>query len=107
MLLRSSAADGVKGMTRRWFIKNGFDHRSDFCHIATVRMLTFSLIQVGLVWEKRRFFCTLIGFCFAAAQAHAQSISIPWTGHAHDPQHTGISQFSAQPMNRILWQTPV
>ncbi len=37
----------------------------------------------------------------------AQSIGLPWSGHGHDPQHTGISQVASQPMQRILWQTPV
>jgi hypothetical protein len=37
----------------------------------------------------------------------AQSIADPWSGYAHDPQHTGISRFTSQPMNRIIWQTPV
>ena len=37
----------------------------------------------------------------------AQSIADPWTGHGHDPQHSGISRFPTQAMNRIIWQTPV
>ncbi|HEX2746796.1 MAG TPA: hypothetical protein VHM91_02260, partial [Verrucomicrobiales bacterium] len=37
----------------------------------------------------------------------AQNIGDPWSGYGHDPQHTGISRFPSQPMNRILWQTPV
>ena len=30
-----------------------------------------------------------------------------WTGHAHDPQHTGTSTIGAQPLNSIHWQTPI
>jgi hypothetical protein len=30
-----------------------------------------------------------------------------WTGHAHDPQHTGTSVVAAQPLNSIHWQTPI
>jgi hypothetical protein len=37
----------------------------------------------------------------------AQSIADPFSQHGHDPQHTGISRFSSQPMNRIIWETPV
>lgn len=37
----------------------------------------------------------------------AQSIAVPWSGHGHDPQHTGLSRAPAQPLNRIKWQTPV
>ena len=37
----------------------------------------------------------------------AQALSVPWRGYGHDPQHTGISSFAAQPLNRIKWSTPV
>ncbi len=37
----------------------------------------------------------------------AQSIGLPYSVHGHDPQHTGLSQVACQPLNRILWQTPV
>jgi hypothetical protein len=49
----------------------------------------------------------IAGFISAAPWAHAQSIGLPWSGHGHDPQHTGLSQVACQPLNRILWQTPV
>lgn len=39
--------------------------------------------------------------------AHAQSLAFPWSGHGHDPQHTGLSQVRSKSMQRILWQTPV
>ena len=42
-----------------------------------------------------------------AASASAQSIGFPWSAHAHDPQHTGISRVASQPLSRIKWQTPV
>lgn len=59
-----------------------------------------------------RFPQTRLPFCvasifFAAAQCGAQSIAVPWSGYAHDGQHTGISAFSAQPVNQIHWQSPV
>ena len=41
------------------------------------------------------------------ASALAQSIGLPWSGHAHDPQHTAMSQVAGAPLERILWQTPV
>lgn len=37
----------------------------------------------------------------------AQSIAFPWSGHGHDPQHTGLSKVASKSMQRILWQTPV
>lgn len=49
---------------------------------------------------------TVLLVCFTAP-AGAQSIAAPWPGHGHDAQHTGISHFPTQPLQRVLWQTPV
>lgn len=49
----------------------------------------------------------LLPLLFFAASAEAQSIAIPWTGHGHDPQHTGLSKTTAQPLQQIRWQTLV
>ncbi len=47
----------------------------------------------------------IAGFCFASASAaFAQSISLPWSGHGHDPQHTAVSKAPSQPLGRIKWQ---
>ena len=35
------------------------------------------------------------------------SIDIPWSGYAHDPQHTALSANQAQSVHSIHWQTPV
>lgn len=43
----------------------------------------------------------------AAAPVRAQSIAVPWTVLGHDPQHSAISRFTANTMNRIEWQAPV
>ena len=43
----------------------------------------------------------------SAGRCGAQSVALPWSGHGHDPQHSGISQVAAQPMNRIRWSMPV
>src|ERR1700722_4961139 len=37
----------------------------------------------------------------------AQSIRFPWNGYGHDSQHDAIASVASQPLNRILWQTPV
>jgi len=37
----------------------------------------------------------------------AQSIRLPWSGYAHEPQHSAIASVASQPLNRIVWQTPV
>ncbi len=42
-----------------------------------------------------------------AASAGAQSIRLPWSGYAHDPQHDARASVASQPLNRILWHTPV
>ncbi len=42
-----------------------------------------------------------------AAHASAQSIALPWSGHGHDPQHSGISRFPAQSLEQVRWQMPV
>ena len=48
-------------------------------------------------------------FCLAAmpAAARAQALSVPWSGFAHDPQHSGISAVASQPLQRIRWQAPL
>ena len=43
----------------------------------------------------------------SATLAQAQSIALPWSGHGHDPQHSGLSPVASQPLNQIRWQTPV
>ena len=39
--------------------------------------------------------------------AKAQSIRVPWSDYAHDPQHTAISPVASQPLHRVIWQTSV
>jgi hypothetical protein len=39
--------------------------------------------------------------------ALAQSIRVPWSDYAHDPQHTAISPVASQPLHRVIWQTSV
>lgn len=41
------------------------------------------------------------------ARADTGSFAVPWSMLGHDAQHSGISRFPAQAMNRILWHTPV
>jgi hypothetical protein len=44
---------------------------------------------------------------FDPSFVHAQAPKIPWSGYAHDPQHTGTSAVAAQPLNSKHWCTPV
>jgi len=36
-----------------------------------------------------------------------QSLTIPWSGYGHDPQHTGNSAVASQPLLSKHWSTPV
>ena len=36
-----------------------------------------------------------------------QSIRFAWSGYGHEAQHDGLAPAASQPLNRILWQTPV
>jgi len=49
----------------------------------------------------------LICGLLVAQGAWAQSIRLPWSGYAHTPQHDAIASVASQPLNRILWHTPV
>jgi hypothetical protein len=42
-----------------------------------------------------------------SVNVRAQSIRFPWSGYSHDAQHDAIASVASQPLNRILWQTPV
>jgi hypothetical protein len=42
-----------------------------------------------------------------AENTGAQSIRFPWSGYGHESQHDAIASVASQPLNRILWHTPV
>ncbi len=68
---------------------------------------TFNRVQA---WTRARFILgVLAAICglLIAEGAPAQSIRFPWSGYAHDPQHDAIALVASQPLNRILWHTPV
>src|SRR5690348_13025781 len=44
---------------------------------------------------------------FRLWNADAQSIRFPWSGYGHDPQHDALAPAASQPLDRILWRTPV
>ena len=48
-----------------------------------------------------------IFYWLPVASTFAQSIALPWSGTAHDPQHSGISRVTSQPVGQIEWQMPV
>jgi hypothetical protein len=47
------------------------------------------------------------GFLHPGKISTADQNGPSWSGYAHDPQHTAISDVPAQPLTGILWQTPV
>lgn len=49
----------------------------------------------------------LFGLLLLCASAQAQSIALPWSGHGHDAQHTGLGQVTSRGLEQVLWQTPV
>ncbi len=53
--------------------------------------------------------CSALLFLCGSPQrsGFAQSIALPWSGHGHDPQHTGLSKTVSQPLGRIRWSMPV
>ncbi len=44
---------------------------------------------------------------YSPTGAPAQSIRVPWSDYAHDPQHTALSPAASQPLANLHWQTPV
>lgn len=43
----------------------------------------------------------------ATATLPMSSTAQSWPGFANDPQHTALSSVAAQPLNRVLWSTPL
>jgi hypothetical protein len=50
---------------------------------------------------------SLFNLALISTISNAQSLTIPWSGHAHDPQHTGVSGNATQSLNNIHWSTVV
>ncbi len=48
-----------------------------------------------------------VGVLLVSRNIQAQSIRLPWSGYAHDPQHDAMAPAPSQPLNRIVWQTSV
>jgi len=55
----------------------------------------------------RPLFLAVLMVLLVPAGSQAQSIRVPWSGYAHDPQHDAIATVASQPLNRIVWQTPI
>jgi hypothetical protein len=86
-----------------WYCSNHSGTESD-AHIVTLnfkRIFAFTLERV-----IRGVLMAICGLLIAEG-ARAQSIRLPWSGYAHEPQHGAIASVASQPLNRILWHTPV
>jgi hypothetical protein len=51
--------------------------------------------------------CVILLALLLSANVRAQSYRFAWGGYAHDAQHDAIAPVASQPLDRILWQTPV
>ena len=63
--------------------------------------------KLPMLRPREMTFYRLAASLFFPCAAFGQSIAIPWSGHGHDPQHTGISRVTSQPLQQIKWQMPV
>jgi hypothetical protein len=66
-------------------------------------------VSLNRVWTGLRVvFGLLAGLgLLSLRETCAQSIRVPWSDYAHDPQHTALSPFASQPLTTIHWQVPV
>ena len=66
----------------------------------------YPLVNIWRIWRVKSgtIFISLTLFSTAS---YAQSLNVPWSGYAHDPQHTALSTTAAQSLNSIHWSTPV
>src|SRR5580692_2427490 len=51
--------------------------------------------------------CVILLALLLSANVRAQSYRFPWGGYGHDAQHDAIAPVASQPLDHILWQTPV
>src|SRR5271170_909086 len=66
-------------------------------------------VSLNRVWNVLGVFSGILaGFVLSSPTcARAQSIRVPWSDYAHDPQHTALSPVASQPLASIHWHTPV
>jgi hypothetical protein len=63
----------------------------------------FGSVRSGVVYYMAATACGLL----ISGNTPAQSIRFPWSGYGHESQHDAITSVASQPLNRILWHTPV
>src|SRR5207302_6853295 len=67
------------------------------------RESSFSFARMAMILAGA--FAVLLLFLLNGAAG--QSIRFAWSGYGHEAQHDGLAPAASQPLNRILWQTPV
>ena len=60
-------------------------------------------------WRRSVYCGIAVTVCglLVSRSVEAQSIRFPWSGYGHESQHDAIAPVASQPLNRILWHTPV
>jgi len=51
--------------------------------------------------------CACFTAFFIPVTLCAQGVNLPWSGYAHNPQHTAVSAVPARNLSEILWRTSV
>jgi hypothetical protein len=71
--------------------------------------MTSTVKKIFAPAHRRVIHCIVATACglLMSGNLWAQSIRFPWNGYGHDSQHDAIASVTSQPLNRILWQTPV
>ena len=63
--------------------------------------------SLNRICNELRVFFGILAACGLPSPTWAQSIRVPWSDYAHDPQHTALSPAASQPLGNRHWQTPV
>jgi hypothetical protein len=60
-------------------------------------------------WRRSVYCGIAVTVCglLVSRSVEAQSIRFPWSGYGHESQHDAIAPVASQPLNHILWHTPV
>jgi len=98
---------GVGPFSRKIGIHNLLGRIILFCYVSYTVMQTFKMASAIV---RSRCVCGLVATVCGlviSGSTQAQSIRFAWSGYGHESQHDAIASVASQPLNRILWQTPV
>ena len=76
--------------------------------VLSIVMQTFKKAS-STAWRRSVYCGIAVTVCglLVSENNEAQSIRFPWSGYGHESQHDAIASVASQPLNRILWHTPV